>query len=111
MNSACSHVNIFSSDRRLYVQNYVYTHTFCHLHQLLHKHFTTNSHHRLFNITVGDTAIFSFDDNSIKQNGRSLQYVCTTSNLKLCAVDPAQHKYQSLPLEMTLSYAHKSTVV
>lgn len=59
MNSACSHVHIFSSDRRLYIQNYVNAHTFCDLHQYLHKHITTNSHHRLLNFAVCDTAIFS----------------------------------------------------
>lgn len=111
MNSVCSHVNIFSSDRRLYIQNYVNAHTFCNLHQYLYKHITTNCHHRLLNFAVCDSAIFSFDDNSIKRNGRSLQYVCTTSNHQLGAADPAQHKYQSLPLEMTLSYSHQSTVV
>jgi hypothetical protein len=111
MNSACSHVNILSSDRRLYIQNYVYAHTFCDLHQYLYIHITTNSHHHLLNFAVCNTAIFSFDDNNIKQNGRSLQYVCTTSNHKLCATDPAQHIHQSLQLEMTLRYSHQSTVV
>jgi hypothetical protein len=105
-------INIFSSDRRLYIQNYVNAHTFCDLHQYLYKHITTNSHHRLLNFAVCDTAIFSFDDNNVKRNGRSLQYVCTTSNHKISTVEPAQqHKYQSLPLEMTLSYSHHSTVV
>ena len=112
MNSACSLVNtsIFSSDRRLYIQNYVYAHTFCDLHQYLYIHITTNSHHRLLNFAVCNTAIFSFDDNSIKRNG-DLQYICTTSNHKLCTTDPAQHIHQSLLLEMTLLYSHKSTVV
>jgi len=32
MNSACSYVNLFSSDRQLYIQNCIYTHTFCHLY-------------------------------------------------------------------------------
>lgn len=31
MNTTSSHVNVFSSDRRLYIQNYVYAHTFCHI--------------------------------------------------------------------------------
>jgi len=102
---------IFSSDRRLYIQNYANAHTFRDAHQYLYEHFTADSHHRLLNIAVCDTAIkFSFDDNSIKRNGRSLKYVCT-SNHKLSAVDPAQHKYQSLQLEMTLSCSHHSTVV
>jgi hypothetical protein len=106
ISSACSHVSIFSSDRRLYTYKITSTLTFCDAHHYLYKHFTTNSHHRLLNIAVCDNAInFSFDDNSIKRNGRSLQHICT-SNHKLSAVDLAQHKYQSLPLEMTLSYSH-----